>query len=171
MVVHIDSTMPQAYPLTLVQSRDLLGFCRSVGAAVFTVNFLYVKGEESEERAHAFYRRFRIFSDGERLLESVCGNGFELRESWVLNDESIKAILMETRGNLFAYNVLYLPEDWLFYVGDAIILQVVSHEQEATMRLSKTQYAEFKTLGIAHQQGQPQWSGLPELPMRGTSPR
>jgi hypothetical protein len=98
MVVHIDSTMPQAYPLTLVQSRDLLGFCRSVGAAVFTVNFLYVKGEESEERAHAFYRRFRIFSDGERLLESVCGNGFELRESWVLNDESIKAILMGRGG-------------------------------------------------------------------------
>ena len=104
-------------------------------------------------------------------MENVYGNGFELRESWVINDESIKAILTETGGNLFAYNVLYLPENWLFYAGDAIILQVVSHEQEATMRLSETQYAEFKTLGIAHQQGQPQWSSLPEVPMRGISPR
>jgi len=171
MVVHIDSTMPQACPLTLVQSRSLLGFCRRVGAVFFTVNFLYVKGKKSEQLAHTFYQRFGIFSCGERLLKNVCGKGFQLRKSWVLNDESIKAILTETRGNLFAYNVLCLPEDWLFYIGDAIILQVVSHEQEATMRLSETQYAEFKTLGIAHQQGQPQWSGLPEVPMRGTSPR
>ena len=74
-----------------------MGFCRSVGATVFTVNFLYVKGEKSEELADAFYERFRVFSNGERLLENVYGNGFELRESWVLNDESIKAILTETR--------------------------------------------------------------------------
>jgi hypothetical protein len=74
-------------------------------------------------------------------------------------------------SKLICSDVGDMPENWLFYVGDAIILQVVSHEQEATIRLSETQYAEFKTLGIAHQQGQPQWSGLPEVPMRETSSR
>jgi hypothetical protein len=110
MLAHIDSSMPQAYPLTLAQSRDLLGFCRSVGA-VFTVNFLCVKGEESEQLAKAFCQRSSIFSVRERLLENIYGNGFEHRESWALNDESIKAILTETRGDLFTYNLLYLPED------------------------------------------------------------
>jgi hypothetical protein len=128
------------------------------------------KVEESEGLADAFFQRFRVFSDGKRLLENAYA-GFELRESWVLNNQSIKDILTETRGNLFAYDLLNQPEDWRFYVGDAIILQVDSQEQEATMRLSDAQYAEFKALGIGHQQGQPRWSGLPEVPMRGTSLR
>jgi len=45
-------------------------------------------------------------------------------------------------------------------------LQVVSHEEEATLRLSDTQYAEFAKLSIPHKMGQPQWSGLPESPLR-----
>jgi hypothetical protein len=99
-------------------------------------------------------------------VENVYGNGFGRHECWTLNDESVEVILTETAGNLFAYNVLYLPEEWLVYVGDAIILQAVSHEQEITLRLSETQYSEFRKLGIPHKQGQPQWSGLPESPIR-----
>src|SRR2546425_452009 len=139
-----------ANPLTASQSRDFLNFCRSVGGTVFTVNFPFVKGEESERLAHAFYQRLSRFSAGERLLENVFGNGFGNHECWVLNDESVEAILTETAGNLFAYNLLYLPEEWLAYVGDRIVLQVVSHEQEVTLRLSETQYAEFAKLGIPH---------------------
>lgn len=84
----------------------------------------------------------------------------------MLTDESIEAILTQTAGDLLAYNVLHLPEDWLFYVGDAILLQIVSHEQEATLRLSDSQYAEFTKLGIPHKQGQPRWSALPGSPLR-----
>jgi hypothetical protein len=155
-----------AYPLTASQSRDLLNFCRAVSGNVFTVNFLFVKGEESERLAHSFYQRISRFSAGERLLEKVYGNGFASHECWTLNDKSVEVILEETAGNLFAYNVLCLPEEWLFYVGDAIILQAVSHEQEITLRLSETQYSEFTKLSIPHKQGQAQYSGLPESPIR-----
>lgn len=155
-----------AYPLQRKQSRDLLQFCRSVGQTVFTVNFLTVKGEESEQRADAFYQKLSAFSAGERVLESLYGNGFANRECWVLNDESVEVILEETAGNLFAYNLLYLPEDWIFYVGESILLQVISHEQEATLRLSEAQYSKFTRLGIPHKHGQPQHSGLPETPIR-----
>ena len=84
----------------------------------------------------------------------------------MLTAESTDFIMTETAGNLFAYNVLYLPEDWLFYVGDAVLLQVVSHEQEATLRLPNDQYGEFTRLGIPHKEGQPRWSTLPESPLR-----
>jgi hypothetical protein len=60
--------------------------------------------------------------------------------------------------------VLYKPEDWLIYAGDKIVLQVVSNEQEITLRLSETQYSEFAKLCIPHKQGQPKWSGIPERP-------
>ena len=83
-----------------------------------------------------------------------------------MTDESIEAILKETSGNLLAYDVCNLPEDWLFYLGDEILLQIVSHEQEATLRLSNFQYAEFRKLGIPHKQGQARWSALPESPFR-----
>jgi hypothetical protein len=144
----------------------LLQFCRRVGAATFTVNFLYVKGENSERAANDFFQRLSAFLAGERVLENIYGEGFRRQECWVLTDESIDAILTETAGNLFAYEVLCLPEDWVFYVGDAILLQIVSHEQEATLRLSDAQYAEFAELGIPHKPGQPQWSYLPESPLR-----
>jgi hypothetical protein len=62
--------------------------------------------------------------------------------------------------------VLRLPEDWLFYAGDMILLQIVTHEQEATLRVSEVQYAEFKKLGIPHAPGCPRWSSLPEQPTR-----
>jgi hypothetical protein len=154
-----------AYPLTPSQSRHLLNFCRSVGGAtVFTVNFIFVKAEESERLANTFYQRLSKFSAGERLLENVFGNGFASHECWSLNDESVEAILTETDGDLFAYNVLCKPEDWLIYAGAEIVLQVVSHEQEITLRLSEAQYSEFTKLGIPHKQGQPQWSGLVERP-------
>jgi hypothetical protein len=169
VIVFIDGNTPKAYPLTASQSRDLLDFCRAVGAEVFTVNFLFVKGEESERLSYSFYERLSKFRAGEKLLENVYGNGFTRQECWTLNDESVELILTETGGDLFAYNVLYLPEQWLVYVGDAIILQAVSHEQEITLRLSETAYSEFRNLSIPHKQGQPQWSGLPENPIRTTS--
>ena len=154
-----------AYPLTPSQSRDLLKFCRSVGGAtVFTVSFIFVTGEESERLANTFYQRLSKFSAGERLLENIFGNGFTIHECWSLNDESVEAILTETDGDLFAYNLLCKPEDWLIYAGAEIVLQVVSNEQEITLRLSEAQYSEFTKLGIPHKPGQPQWSGLPESP-------
>ncbi len=130
------------------------------------MNFLYVKGENSEQAANSFFQRLSPYSAGERVLENIYGDGFRRHECWILTDESIEIILKETGGNLLAYNVLCLPEDWLFYIGDAILLQVVSHEQEATLRLSDSQYAELAKLGIPHKMGQPRWSGLPESPLR-----
>jgi len=166
VLIHFDSTLPGACPLSEAQGRALLQFCRRLGAATFTVNFLFVKGEDSEQAMENFYRRLSVFSAGERVLESIYGEGSRRQECWVLTAESTDFIMTETAGNLFAYNVLYLPEDWLFYVGDAVLLQVVSHEQEATLRLPNDQYGEFTRLGIPHKEGQPRWSTLPESPLR-----
>lgn len=50
--------------LTADQSRNLLQFCRSAGATLFTVNFLFVEGEE--KRMQGFYGRLSPFLLGER---------------------------------------------------------------------------------------------------------
>jgi hypothetical protein len=166
MLIHFDSSVPGAYPFSKEQSRALLQFCHRIGATTFTVNFLYVSGEDSEHAAKSFFQRLSVFAVGQSVLENIYGDGFRRQACWALTDKSIDAVLTETAGNLLAYNVLCIPEDWLFYVGDAIILQVVSHEQEATLRLSDAQYADFTKLKIPHKVGPPQWSGLPELPLR-----
>lgn len=165
MLIHFDASL-LGVPLSEAQSRAFLRFCCRAGAAVFTVNFLYVKGKDSERVSAAFFQRLSSFSAGEWDLENIYGGGFRRQECWALSDESIEMILRETAGNLFAYDVLHLPEDWLVYVDDVILLQVVSHEQEATLRLSETQYAEFTKLGIPHKAGPAQWSALPESPQR-----
>src|SRR5206468_434430 len=147
-------------------SGALLEFCHSCGASVFTVNFLYVKGEDSERLTEEFYERLSRFAVGERMLECIEGSGFKLQPSWALNESSIELILQETQGDLFAYNILYLPEDWLVYRDDAILLQIVSHEQEATLRLSIAEYERFQALAIPHSLGLAQWTGLPDEPNR-----
>ena len=152
--------------LTPDQSRAILEFCRFAGATLFTVNFVFTKGDESERLMRAFYERLAPFSVGEKDLENICGNGFSRQSCYALDERSIEAILNETGGDLLAYDVLHLPEDWLFYVGNLILLQIVTHEQEATLRISENQYAEFKNLGIPHAPGCPQWSALPEEPTR-----
>jgi len=152
--------------LTLDQSRSVLEFCRSAGATLFTVNFVYAKDDESEKLMREFYERLSQFSWGEKDLENICGDGFSRQSCYVLNERSIEAILNETGGDVLAYNVLELPEDWLFYVDNMILLQIVTHEQEATLRISEVQYSEFKKLGIPHTPGCPRWSGLPEEPTR-----
>lgn len=57
-----------AYPLTASQGRDLLRFCLSVGATVFTVDFVSVKGEESEQLAHAFLWEAWQFLGGRKSI-------------------------------------------------------------------------------------------------------
>jgi hypothetical protein len=54
--------------LTPDQSRGILNFCRSAGATLFTVNFVFVKGEESERLMREFYERLAPFSSGEKEL-------------------------------------------------------------------------------------------------------
>ena len=166
MIVHIDCDTKGAFPLSEQQSRALLRFCRSVGADVFTVNFLFVRGEESERLAEEFYGRLAPFAAEQKLLECVCGNGFKQQDCWSLTDQTIDVIVTETHGNLFAHSILKLPEDWMIYLGDYVILQVVTHEQEITLRLTDAQFAAFSQLGIPYSPGQPEWSGLPEFPVR-----
>jgi len=153
-------------PLTIDQSRSLLNWCIREGATLFTVNFLFVKGEDSESLCNAFYDRMEPFAAGIRLLECVEGNGFELQSSFHLNQESLEQILRETSGNLFRNSILYLPEDWLFYIEDLILLQIVNHEDSATIRVNEQQYRTFDALGIPHQAGCSEWSGLTEEPVK-----
>lgn len=162
MLINFVGTGSKTESLTREQSKNILQFCRSAGATLFTVNFVFVKGDASEKRMEEFYARLSRFSCGEKDLENSCGDGFARRECWVLDDQSVETILNEANGDLFAYDTPNLPEDWLFYVGDIIVLQIITHEQEATLRISETQYAEFKKLEITHALGCPRWSGLPE---------
>ena len=165
MIIHVDSSTKGAYPLSERQTRDLLRFCGSVGASTFAVSFLYVKGEESERLADEFYRRLAPFSAGRKNLEKVYGNGFAERDCWSLTEEAIELIVKETRGNLLAYDLLKLPEEWLIYVGDTILLQAVNHEQELILRLTATQFRSFEQLGIPYLPGQAKYSNLPENPL------
>lgn len=166
MLINFVGAGMKSRSLTPDQSRAILVFCRSSGATLFTVNFIFARDDESEGLMREFYERLAPFSSGERDLEKICGNGFSRQSCWVLNERSIEAILNETGGDLLAYDALHLPEDWLFYVGDKILLQIVTHEQEATLRISEVQYAEFNKLGIPHASGRPHWTGLPEEPTR-----
>lgn len=166
MLINFVGTGMNSRSLTRDQSRSILNFCRFAGATLFTVNFLYVKGEESEKLMQEFYERFSAFSADEKDLEKICGDGFSPQPCWVLDDRSIEAILTETDGDLLAYDILHLPEDWVLYAGDTILLQIVTHEQEATLRLSEVRYGEFKKLGIPHAHGCPRYSTLPEQPRR-----
>ncbi len=166
MIVHIDSAAKGAYPLREQQTRELLRFCRSVGAKLFTVNFLFVKGEESERLSDEFYFRLAPFSAGRKLLECVFGNGFKEQDCWSLTEESIELIVNETAGDLLAYDFLKLPEDWLVYVEDSILLQVVTNEQEITLRVTDAELRAFSDIGIPYTVGQPKYSGLRETPLR-----
>ena len=165
MLINFVGTSSRTRTFTRDQSKNLLQFCRSVGATLFTVNFIFVKHEASEKRMEEFYARLSRFSCGEKNLENPCGKGFARQQCWVLDEQSVETILNETDGDSFACDTLNLPEDWLFYVGDTILLQIITHEQEATLRIPETQYAEFKKLGITHALGCPRWSGLPEEPV------
>ena len=167
MLVNLSSSMASDQTMTPEKSKSLLYFCHSCGASVFTVKFLCVKGEESERLMNAFYERLSRFSAGDKVLECIESSGFKRQPSWILNDASIELILRETSGDLFAYNILYLPEDWLLYRDDTILLQIVSHEQEATLRLSPAEYEKFRSLGIPHSLEPAKWTGLPEEPIRG----
>jgi hypothetical protein len=144
MLIHFVGTGGRTQSLTLTQSRRILQFCLSSGANLFTVDFPFVKGEESEKLMQEFYERLSPFAGSERLLENIGGDRFKRMACWILNERSIELILKETDGDLFAYDRTRLPEDWLFYVGDSIFLQIVTHEQEAILRISEAQYAKIK---------------------------
>jgi hypothetical protein len=167
MLIHFLGVYGSERTLTPEKSRALLEFCRSCGATVFAVNFLYVKGEKNERVMEAFYEKLLPFSAGQQVLECIEGSGFRAQPCWTLNDSSIELILRDTSGDLFAYDILHQPEDWLFYRADFILLQIVSHEQEAILRVSATEYERFQTLQIPHGSGLPQWTRLPEQPIRG----
>ena len=153
-------------PITPEQSRALLSWSITSGAELFSVNFLYVKGEESEALCRRFFDRLSPFAAGSKVLENIESNGFEVQRCWHLTNKSADQILKETEGHLFANNILHLPEDWLFYVGDVILLQVVSHEDSATIRVTDEQYRVFEKLGIPHKPGCSEWSGLTDEPIR-----
>ena len=126
MLINFVGTYGKSQSLTRDQSKNILQFCRSAGATLFTVNFVYVKGDVSEKLMEEFYARLSRFSCGEKDLENPCGDGFARQDCWVLDDQSLESILNETNGDLFAYDTPNLPEDWLFYVGDAILLQIIT---------------------------------------------
>lgn len=166
MLINFAQFYESEQSLTPERSRALLEFCRSCGATVFTVNFLCVKGEESETLMDAFFDRLSPFSAEQKVLECIQSSGFKLQPCWALNDASIELLLQETSGDLFAYNILCLPEDWVFYRDDSILLQIVSHEHEATLRISVKEHEVFQTLGIPHRLGLPEWTGLSEGPSK-----
>lgn len=148
------------------QSRSLLDFCLVNGVSLFTVDFLVSTNDNSRDLCDQFYRWLSPFLVGKLMLEKIEGRGFALHECWRLDHASVEVILAETRGDLFANRTLELPEDWVFYRGDSIFFQIVSHEQEGSLRLTHAEYDAFKKLEIPHGQGRLQWTSLPDNPNR-----
>ena len=98
MLIHFVGTGGRIQSLTLNQSRRILQFCLSSGANLFTVDFPFVKGEESEKLMQEFYERLSPFTGSERLLENIGGDRFKRMACWILNERSIELILKETDG-------------------------------------------------------------------------
>src|SRR5579883_1445036 len=104
MLINFVGAGMKSRSLTLDQSRSVLEFCHSAGATLFTVNFVFAKDDNSERLMQEFYQRLSPFSWGEKDLEKICGDGFRRQPCYVLDEQSIEAILNETGGDLLAYN-------------------------------------------------------------------
>lgn len=111
MLINFVGTCSGTRTLTREQSKNLLQFCRAIGATLFTVNFVFAKHDASEKLMQEFYARLSQFSGGEKELENACGDGFGRQPCWVLDERSMDTILNETDGDLFANDVsLVCPE-------------------------------------------------------------
>jgi hypothetical protein len=55
MLINFVGTYSRTRAFTRDQSKNLLQFCRSVGATLFTVNFIFAKHESSEKLMEEFY--------------------------------------------------------------------------------------------------------------------
>jgi len=71
MLINFVGTFSRARTLTREQSKNLLQFCRAVGATLFTVNFVFAKYEASEKLMQEFYARLSQFSCGEKELKML----------------------------------------------------------------------------------------------------
>lgn len=135
----------------------------AAGADEFT---LIVMGIHGEIAAHAdafedAIEPFVIGLERRRVLVDADGQGSsrEIR-LFAFNDASLEALLPFIPGGLF--HNLASPDGWLedfaCYRGGELMLGVVTHLQEGTMRLTATEHAEVAQLGVSSTESE-EWVG------------
>lgn len=135
----------------------------AVGADEFTLAVMGIHGEVAAH-ADAFedaIERFVLGLVRRRVLVDADGQG-STREVrlFTLNDESLEALLPFIPGGLF--HNLASPDGWFedfaCYRNGDLMLGVVTHLQEGTMRLTAEEHAEVAQMGITAS-GSEEWVG------------
>ena len=134
-------------------TRRLMRWLVAAGAGEFTLTVMGIHGEIAAH-ADAFedaIEPFVLGLDRRRVLIDADGQG-STREVrlFTFNDASLEALLPFIPGGLF--HNLASPDGWLedfaCYRNVELMLGVVTHLQEGTMRLTAAEHAEVAQMGI-----------------------
>jgi hypothetical protein len=141
----------------------LLRWLLDAGADEFTLTVMGIHGEIAAH-ADAFEDAIEPFVTGlarRRVLTDADGQG-STREVrlFQLSAASLKALLPFLSGGLF-HNVPG-PDGWLedfiFYRGNELMLGIVTHLQEGTLRLTTAEHGEVAQMGVTSTESR-EWVG------------
>ena len=138
--------------LSAAESWRLLRWCIEHGAAEFTVTVRCAAGEMAPI-ADAFEDAFAASHIGiarRRVLASDSEAKSQAVRLWALNEEAVVALRTFMSGGLFTHVVD--PRGWLedlaIYRDGALMLGIVTHEQEGVLRATPQEVRELETLGF-----------------------
>lgn len=163
MVERIQSRHISAEGFRAGVTPRLMRWLISAGVDEFTLTVMGIHGEIAAD-ADAFEDAIEPFVLGlerRRVLSDADGQG-STREVrlFTFNDASVDALLPYIAGDLF-HNVAS-PDGWLedfaCYRAGELVLGVVTHLQEGTMRLTATEHAEVADMGISSSESD-EWVG------------
>ncbi|MEO7102322.1 MAG: hypothetical protein ABI311_03215 [Gemmatimonadaceae bacterium] len=152
---------PNGFPAHV--TPRLLRWLIAAGVDQFTLTVMGIHGEIAVD-ADAFEDAIEPFVLGlerRRVLIDADGQG-STREVrlFTLNEASVDALLPYLAGGLF-HNVAS-PDGWLedfaCYRSGELVLGVVTHLQEGTMRLTAAEHAEVAQMGISSSESD-EWVG------------
>ena len=138
--------------LSAPESWRLLRWCVEHGAAEFTVTVRCMAGEAAPI-ADAFEDALATSYTGiagRRILASGSGENVQPVRLWALNEGAIASLRTFMSEGLFTHVVD--PRGWLedlaIYRDGALMLGVVTHEQEGVLRATPQEVRELETLGF-----------------------
>ena len=146
----------RAEEISVDQSWALLRWCAARGASEFTLSMLGLKGYTMPFCDHVAgaLAPFRL-DDANREHPTAPTRDQIVRrtELWRLSDDTIALFITFFAEGLFTYTAgeweTGCLEDPVIYRDGEMVLGVVSHEQEAVLRLTAAEHQEIATLGIA----------------------
>jgi hypothetical protein len=138
--------------LSAAESWRLLRWCVEHGADEFTVA-VRCMADEPAPIADAFEDAFAGSPTGiarRRILAGASDGNVQPVRLWALNEQAIVSLRTFMSEGLFTHRVD--PRGWLedpvIYRNGALMLGVVTHEQEGVLRATPQEVRELETLGF-----------------------